>query len=207
MYNKKNLKEAETRFLTKYPTGFLHPEFEKISKKHKMDQMITMAQESFKKSRFSNPQAVADNMVKIISRSSMVSMFEKPKFRDFVASLSEEDTRKMTNGLKNILHGNQEKGFNNTVDILKIGKLAKWSLVSIIPNYYHPQSEVFVKPTTAKGVIQHFELDDLHYNPTPTWDFYHRYKAIILKMKGAVDDTLSPNNAAFCGFLMMAMDQ
>ena len=92
------------------------------------------------------------------------------------------------------------------VEILKTGKLAKWSLVTILPNYYHPDEEVFVKPTTAKGIIAHFELENLEYKPTPTWAFYQRYKNTILKMKTNIDESLAPNNAAFCGFLMMSLE-
>ena len=66
-----------------------------------------------------------------------------------------------------------------------------------------------MKPTTTKNVIRQFELDDLVYKPRPSWDFYARYRDAIETMKGAVSPTLSPNNAAFTGFLMMttAVDQ
>jgi hypothetical protein len=168
--------------------------------------MISLSQESFAKSRFSKPQIVAENMVKIISRSSMVSMFEKPKFKNFVPTLAENELKLLTSGLKSFLHGNQEKGFGAMVDILKQGKLAKWSLLTILPNYFHPDDEVFVKPTTTKGVIQYFELGDLEYKPTPSWDFYNRYRDCILKMKASVDHSVAPNNAAFCGFLMISLD-
>ena len=53
--------------------------------------------------------------------------------------------------------------------VLKAGKLAKWSLITICPVYFRPQQEVFVKPTTVKGVIAHFELDELQYRPQPYW--------------------------------------
>ena len=62
---------------------------------------------------------------------------------------------------------------------------------------------MFVKPTTTKGVIKTFELDDLVYHPRPTYDFYVRYRDAIDEMKSHVDASLSPNNAAFTGFLMM----
>lgn len=205
--NVKKLKLAEAEFLKKYPGCFSHPDMAALGKKHKMDQMIALSQESFSKSRFSKPQAIAENRVKIIGRSSMVSLFEKPKFRDIVHTLSEHQLKQLTNGLKNFLHGNQEKGFSAIVTILKQGKLAKWSFVTILPNYFHPNDEVFVKPTTAKGVIQYFELDQLEYKLLPTWDFYKRYKDYILKMRSAVDESIAPNNAAFCGFLMMTLDR
>ncbi len=204
--NADKLQQAENTFLASHPGGFLSPEMAAIGKKHKMAAMIAFAQEHFKKSRFSDHPTIAGNMVKLVSRSSMVSMFEKPKFRDFVNGLSEKDTRRLSIGLKNFLHGDQEKGFDAMLDILLQGKLAKWSLMTIIPNYYHPDDEVFVKPTTAKGVIAYFELEPLVYKPQPSWAFYQAYRRQILAMKATVDETLAPSNAAFCGFLMMNMN-
>ncbi len=92
------------------------------------------------------------------------------------------------------------------LDVLKDGKLAKWSLITIIPIYFRPQIEIFVKPTTAKGVIERFELKSLHYKPAPTWAFYKEYRTIINEMKSNVDPSLAPNNAAFSGFLMMSLE-
>ena len=91
------------------------------------------------------------------------------------------------------------------LEVLKSGRLAKWSLMTICQAYYHPQVEVFVKPTTAKGIIETFELKNLKYNPTPTWAFYDEYRAVINEMKSKVDASLSPYNVAFTGFLMRSM--
>jgi hypothetical protein len=88
---------------------------------------------------------------------------------------------------------------------LKRGKLAKWSLMSICAAYYRPQFEVFVKPTTAKDIIETFELDHLHYKPSPSWSFYEEYRTVINTMKLNVDASLSPYNIAFTGFLMRSM--
>ncbi|MBI9097004.1 MAG: hypothetical protein JEY91_00935, partial [Spirochaetaceae bacterium] len=94
--------------------------------------------------------------------------------------------------------------FDMMLDILKMGKLAKWTLMTIIPLYFNPLFEVYVKPTTTKNVIAYFEIDDLSYNAKPTFDFYKKYRDIINEMKNQVDDSLSPDNAAFTGFLMMS---
>ena len=77
--NIEKLKQAEALFLQRYPNGFLHPDMQALGKKHKMDKMIELSQKSFKKSRFRDALAIAESMTKIISRSSMVSMFEKAK--------------------------------------------------------------------------------------------------------------------------------
>lgn len=203
--NIQKLQQAQAMFLAKYPNGFMHPEMQAVGKKHKVEKMVALAQECFGKSKFRDRKAIIENMVKVISRSSMVSMFEKPKFRDTVLLMKEDELKALSNGLKNFLHGNQQKGFEAMTSALRPYKLAKWSLITIIPNYYHPDDEIFVKPTTAKGVIKYFELEGLEYKPAPTWEFYQKYRENILEMKSKADETLKPNNAAYCGFLMMSM--
>ena len=153
---------------------------------------------------FTNQAQVLDDIVKLVSRSSMVSMFEKPKFRDYVNGLNRNDRTELADGFRKLLHGNQQKGFEQVFDILLEGKLAKWSLMTICSMYYRPQKDVFVKPTTTKNVIRVFEIQDLIYHPRPTWEFYAAYRDLIADMKSKVDPCLSPNNAAFTGFLMNA---
>ena len=205
--NLQHLKEAEASFLQSWPGGFSHPEMQALGKKHKMDHMVSMAQEQFAKKCFSDPEAIADSMVKLVSRASMVSLFEKPKFRDAVAGMTAAQKAELAKALKALLHGKQQAGFEALVDCLTPYKLAKWSLVTILPNYYRPDDEVFVKPTTAKGVIEQFKLEGLVSKPRPTWLFYSTYRATILKMRAAVDPLVAPSNAAFCGFLMMSLRQ
>ena len=199
------LKTAEAMFLQRFPGGFDDPEMQVIAKRHRMGKMITFAQDSFSLSALEDINKSADNMVKIVSRSSMVSMFEKPKFRDFVGCLNAADREFLVQSLGQLLHGDQQSGFEALVDIMQTEKLAKWSLVSIIPAYFAPNTEVFVKPTTAKNIIMHFEVPDLLYRPLPSWHFYTVYRELINQSKKLVDPGLSPTNAAFSGFLMMAM--
>jgi len=203
--NNKKLQMAQTSFLAQYPQGFEDPEMVKIGKKHRVAQMTAFTQESFAKAQFKDSAAICENMIKAVSRSSMVSMFEKPKFKGFVNRLNNDEKSYLASCLKDLLHGKQERGFTGFVDILRTEKIAKWSLVSIIPAYYSPTTEVFVKPTTAKDVIKNFEVADLVYKPAPTWEFYQSYRQLINKAKTTVSPTLSPSNAAFSGFLMMAM--
>ena len=203
--NLDKLKRAEASFLQHYPGGFNDPEMIAIGKKHNVGRMTELSQELLDENSFSNVGSVLDSLIKIVGRSSMVSMFEKPKFRDYVNSLNTETRHTLAAGFQQFLHGDQEKGFNKVLEILVAGKLAKWSLMSICPLYYWPNDEVFVKPTTAKRVIEHLELDNLIYTPRPYWAFYTEFRAQILEMKQQVHPSLSPSNAAFTGFLMMSL--
>jgi len=203
--NLEKLKQAEADFLALHPEGFADPSMQKVAKRHRMDKMTEFAQEHFSPDSHSNVEQTAANMVKAVSRSSMVSMFEKPKFRDFVARLDRVQKGYLVDSMLEFLHGDQKLGFESLADLLRTEKLAKWSLITIIPAYYAPKKEVFVKPTTAKGVINYFEIPDLVYKPAPTWEFYKGYRKLINQSKRQVDKRLSPSNAAFSGFLMMTV--
>ncbi len=201
--NKVKLKEAEKDFFELYPKGFADPEMMKIVKKHKPEKMFTLAHELFSRERFDDPAGIVDSMAKIVSRSSMVSVFEKPKFRDFAKSLNVSQKVVLAGGLKEFLFGNQERGFEMMLEILRIGKIAKWTIITVCPVYFYPQEEVFVKPTTAKGIIKHYEIEGLVYKPVPSFSFYKNFREAINIMKKEVSPALSPSNPAFTGFLMM----
>ena len=201
------LKAAEGKFMSQYPGGFESEEMKAIGKKHRIDKMTALVHEVFAKEKFIFPEQIVEDMTKVISKSSMVSLFEKPKFRDFTRSLEPVRKEILAQGLYELLHGNQEKGFMQMLEVLIDGKLAKWSLVTIIPVYYYPNKEIFVKPTTTKNVIRVFELEDIVYKPRPSYEFYVKYKAYINEMKKHVNEFCKPNNPAFTGFLMMVMEE
>ena len=205
--NKEKLKAAEAKFLERYPGGFSHPEMLEIIKKHKVEKMINLAKANFAVNQFGDAGQIADAMIKVVSQSSLVSVFEKPKFRDAVRSMNDAEKTHLSRGLKEFLHGDQAVGFSLLTGLLQEYKIAKWPVLTVFPIYYRPADEVFVKPTTAKGIIAHFELSGLRYSAQPTFGFYQAYRQQILLMKQAVSEILRVDNAAFCGFLMMALEQ
>lgn len=204
--NLDKLKKAEAAFLHQYPEGFNDPEMVKIGKKHKMSNHVEFAQTVFTEESCAASLETIDNMIKLISRSSMVSMFEKPKFRDFAKNLSYDEKGFMAAALNDFLNGDQQRGFDGLVGMLQTAKLGKWSLLTAVPAYYRPNDEVFVKPTTAKGIIAYLEVPELIYKPAPYWEFYQRYRDLINTAKTKVDPSISPSNAAFSGFLMMVLN-
>lgn len=203
--NLKRLKEAEQAFLAKYPGGFEHPAMIEVARKHKKDLMIRLALERFAKANFKNPAEIVESTIKTVTQSSLVSVFEKPRFRDIARSFSKAEQVVFTTGLKYLLHGNQQRGFEACLSVLTEHKLAKWTLITVIPAYYKPEFEVFIKPTTTRKIIDNLDLD-LSYNATPRWEFYEAYRDAINTMKTKVSQSLAPSNTAFCGFLMMSFD-
>ena len=204
--NLEKLKRAEKAFLDRYPGGFDNPELIAIrNRKHKPDQMIALAQESFANLNFKHPDLIVQNMKTLIRRSSIISVFEKLRFRDFAETLPPQEKEFLSRGLKELLYGNEQAGFEMILDLLKSEKLAKWSLMTVCQTYFHPQRDVFIKPTTVKGVIEYFELENLQYKPTPSWAFYEAHRSAFHEMKSKVDKSLSPTNPAFSGFLFMSV--
>lgn len=201
--NPAKLAEAEALFRMRYPEGFASEELQHIRRKHNVDRLSEFAQAALAEAQFVQRGKVLDDVVKIVTRSSMVSLFEKPRFRDYVNGLGRHDREYLASGYRQLLHGDQRTGFEQVLDVLDAGQLAKWSLMTIVMYQYRPQVDVFVKPTTTKNVIRQFELEGLVYRPRPSWDFYFAYRAEIAAMKARVSPSLAPNNAAFTGFLMM----
>ena len=204
--NLNRLKQAEKRFLQRYPGGFNNPELIATRvKKHKPDQMIALAREGFAPDNFNRPELIVQNMVKVMGRSSITSVFEKAKFKNFANSLSLDEKAFLSSSLNQLLQGNEQIGFEMMLDLLKSRKQAKWTFMTVCQTYFHPHRDVFIKPTTVKGVIQYFELGHLHYHPTPAWAFYESYCSAFNEMKSNVDSSLSPTNPAFSGFLWMTV--
>ena len=201
--NLSKLHEAEQSFLMRYPGGFADPEMQGIRKKHNVDKLVEFTQANLTRTSCLNPAHVSDTLIKIVSRSSMVSRFEKPPFRNFVETLDTDAREALAYAIEQRLFGRKQKGFELLVDMLARHKLAKWALVSVVPFYFAPRKEAFVKPTTAKGVIKLLEVETLKYAATPTWAFYKGYRELLDTVRKEVDPGLSPNNAALSGFLMM----
>ena len=204
--NIQKLKEAEAAFLARFPKGFNDPGMEKIRKSHNVDRLANFTRENLTQTSLSQPQKFADTLLKIISRSSMVSRFEKPPFRDFLAALNSVDKRHLAESFRKRLFGRKKReGFEEIVDLLAYYKLARWSVVSAVPFYFAPLKEAFVKPTTAKKIVAFLDMEHLHYNARPDWAFYDGYRKLILDIKQEVDSNLTPNNAAITGFLMSSV--
>ena len=201
--NLKKLKQAEAEFLARYPGGFEDPAMAPIKKKHNVDQLSDFARANLSRSDFNRPEHITDTLVRIISRSSMVSIFEKPKFRDFVSALNSQEKQHLAFAFEKRLYGrNKRAGFEEILGMLSHHKIARWPIISAIPYYFAPKKEAFVKPTTAKGIIAHLEVDDIKYKPAPSWEFYRAYLKLLGQVKKEVHPSLSPNYAALSGFLM-----
>jgi hypothetical protein len=204
--NIKKLREAEAEFLRRFPEGFDDPGLDHIKKSHNVDKLADYTRAKLTELTFSKPQQFADTLLDIVSRSSMVSRFEKPPFKEFLGALSSADKRHLAEAFRKRLVGRKKReGFDEIVGLFARYKLARWSLVSAVPFYFAPTQEAFVKPTTAKKILTYLDIKDLHYFARPDWDFYDGYRKLVREIKKLVDPSLTPNCAATTGFLMVTM--
>ncbi len=203
--NLEKLKDAEAYFYELYPKGFEDEAMAVIRKRHNTAKISEQVHEMFSKDKFGQPELICEAYSKIVSKSSLISLFEKPKVRDMVKGMSVGQKDMLSIALYELLYGDKKEGFNDLIEILAENKLAKWSLVSLLPYYFYRDKEYFIKPTTTKNVIKHFELPDLVYKPRPSFEFYEAYTKVLEQMKKKVNINTT-DNAAFTGFLMISME-
>ena len=202
------LRQAECEFYLQYPLGMDDPEMIQILRKHKMVKMRQMAQSSFAPEQFADPAAIVQAMGKIVVASSLISVFDKPKFRDLVAAMTFADKTELAAGLKLMLYGDRIEraaGFEQMVNVLGRYKMASWSLVTVVPAYFDGQRDVCLKPNTVKAIIDFYELDGLVYRTRPDYAFYEAYRDELAAMRSQVPAYGNSELIAFSGMLFFAM--
>lgn len=112
----KPLHRAEAELLSHYRGWFCNPELEQIDQQHKLENMTAAAREAFKPWAFEDSQSIRQAMIKLVGASSMVSLFENPRCRDYFLALSEVEA--LSSGLEDFLHAEQQRGFEPMLDIL-----------------------------------------------------------------------------------------
>ena len=204
--NLEKLKDVESEFLEKFPNGFKDEHFFPTMKKFKPEKLEEFAKEALKIENFSNPNLIVEGFFKTIQKSVMVSLFDKLKLKDMIASLNSYEKDILSIEIYELLYGDKKEGFEGLVDFLAEYSLAKWTLISIVPYSLNRQTEYFIKPTTTKNIIKYFELKDCIYKPKPSFDFYENYTKILVEMKENLDDSLTFDNAAFTAFLKIGIE-
>lgn len=205
-YNKKKLLEAQKKFLKFYPKGFLSPEIQMIAKKHNLAKTQKLIEDCFKKKSFQQPETICTESIKIMNSSSMISLFDKPKYRDFIKGISVEEKILFSQGLYKLYFGDEKKAYDQLIEIMGDHKIARWPIISLFKAYKNLDYDVFIKPSTTKLIIKELDLD-ITYKAKPSYEFYREYREIINFLKTQLDPRLSPNNPAFTGFLMMTLGQ
>lgn len=200
------IKALELDFLSRYPGGFEHPDMIKAGKKHKMGKQTEYIKNVCTIENLQRGSEVFIDVCKVVTSSSLVSVFEKMRFRDLMGELDHFEKDEFVFAVYELIHGTEKEGFNRLVNLLQPYKLAKWPIISVFRVYYYPNEDVLMKPTVVKKVLKYFEITDIKYTTTPDFAFYKKYQTYINKLKKEVPNSLRPNNPAFTGFLMLSIN-
>jgi len=200
------LDDLESEFLYRYPKGFEDEHFFPTMKKFKPEKLEAFAKEALKKDNFSNPNLIVDGFFKTIQKSVMVSLFDKLKLKDALATLNSYEKDMLSIEIYELLYGDKKVGFEGLVEFLHEYKLAKWTLISVVPYSINRQTEYFIKPTTTKNIIKYFDLKNLVYKPKPSFEFYDNYTKVLDEMKSKLDKSITFDNAAYTGFFKIAIE-
>ncbi|QMS84499.1 hypothetical protein [Candidatus Xianfuyuplasma coldseepsis] len=203
--NMKHMRILEQRFLSLYPKGFDSPEMKEAGKKHKVDKMEQMAKEVLSKESLNQVGAI-NGIVKLITRSSLVSLFEKTRFRNLINEADDLFKQDIVDAVYTMIHENQAQGFDRLVSLLAPYKMAKWPILSVLLFYLDGEYEVLVKPTTVKKVLSYLECTDITYSPKASFAFYQKYRDMINIVKAQCDPRLSRNNGAFQAVFMLLLE-
>jgi hypothetical protein len=81
--------------------------------------------------KFKLHELILELIIKVVSLSTIKSLFEKPKFRDFACLLPPNNKKTIASGLENTFHGKELFGFETVLEFLQFGKLGK----RVVDNY------------------------------------------------------------------------
>ncbi len=203
--NIKKLKELEESFFEYYPKGFEDEKLIKISKLFNTPKFHKLAKNSFELKNFSNIEQICEDFFTILLKSPLISFYEGDILKKALKSFTNFEKDMLSIYLQDILHNDIESSFEDFIELLSSKNLAKWQIITLIPYYFEPNKNYFLKPSTTKNIIKYFEIEDLKYNSKPSFEFYKNYIKVLEIMKNSVRSELRDDNARFTGFLRMAM--
>ncbi len=184
------MSEPISIFFSIYPDGFNDEAMLKAKKKHDDSKIIdffaNLTENDFKNKR---PETLCEQISKILSKSTMISTFEKITFRNYIANKDIQLPFLMS--LYNLIYYYNEESFNDFIDALSLLKeernafAAKWPIVTFF-TYYNIEHAFPVKPTTVKKVAKMLNFD-IEYNSRPNFTTYEKINTMYNNFKNNND--------------------
>ncbi|MDR0483767.1 MAG: hypothetical protein LBH40_00615 [Alphaproteobacteria bacterium] len=185
-------KQVEHKFLILFPKAFEDANWLKLSKKHDSTRIDNIFKTTLSQPRMqaliaeNNTEEIIADILKTVSYSTTISMFEKFAIRNYLGSKSTH--KDFLEVLYKFLHEDYKKYFaeftytlTKTKNSITNSNCAKWSIVSFFLAF-SDKNHVLLKPTTAKTTAKFFEVD-IEYQSYPNLETYEKYKELILKFK------------------------
>lgn len=186
------MEPADFAFLQRFPGGLQDELWLSMGKKHKPDNIIKALNTELSKKEMSSNikkkdyKTICDTALKILRRASVISVFEKMAFRNYLEH--EEVQKDFCKALFDFMYNFNEESFRNFTLVLarfkseKNSNCAKWTIVSFFKAYQDPNEFVFVKPTTTKAIAKALETE-IDYSPYPTYNTYMKVHDMIYEYR------------------------
>ncbi len=167
-------------FLDMFPDGLEDTAWNELGKKHNPNKIFKMFENELSKDNLKHLidikkyGEVLDISLAAIKKSSVVSVFEKVAFQNFVKYV---DRKEFAEKFYNFLYNYNDKSFEEFVTVLisckkyKNANPAKWPVISFFKAYQNPEEFVIVKPNTVKAVAKFLDFD-IEYKPLPNTNTY-----------------------------------
>lgn len=197
-----NLYIIDDLFLNFFPEGLEDEEFINLSKKHKVNNKIFKTIEDIDIEDFLEeyPPTVKKNIqliTKLVTSCSMVSVFEKMAFKNYIADKRLHET--FLQSLYELLNNCNEDTFMEFARVLGLRKhekncnIAKWPIITFFLMFFNPDQEVFIKPTTIKKVAKLLEYD-IKYEATLNYQTYSLVRDMVTDYKKSSSLCKNENN-------------
>jgi len=179
-------------FLLRFPGGLDDEEFNELGKKHRSSDKIL---DTIKNDVDLNSFILEDDyhinknietITKLVTKSSMISVFEKVTFKKYIADKKIQAT--FLKALYEMLTNLNENTMSEFVGVLNLKnaelnkRVATWPLVTFFLVYFNDNNEIFIKPSTIKKLGKLLEYD-IKYESIPNYMTYTNIKKMIMDYK------------------------
>ena len=201
---------ARRKFLRIFPAGFADEEYIELERDYKVRAhahwVATLGREEMgrllAKRRWTE---IAEQAVRIESRTNLLFSFEKMALRDAVRP--PRGARLFAEGLFALLHGRGPLQARFEAWIEAVGRLPRrqtrvltWPVLTVFPWLAQPEEHVFLKPLTTKTAAAIYGYDFL-YSSRPAWPTYASLLAFASRIERDLADLRPRDRIDTQGFL------
>ena len=205
------------KFLHYFRKGFQDEKYIAWERQYKFDAHKRF-QETFNKKKFqellvtNSFETIAQEAIKIESRTNLLFSFEKMAIRDAVRS--KKGAQLFSLGLYNFLYspGPVKKRFEKYIETIsqlprKQTRVLTWPLVTVFGFLAKPDEHIFLKPMVTKRAAEKYRFD-FYYSPRPNWETYNSLLAFAEQIRNDTKKLSPADNIDLQSFIwVMGSDE